>query len=424
MSLRIFEARKERQDLLAKADSIVNRAELDNKRALTQQEQTEVDSALAKVKVLNPEIAKLESDNSLATQFLRAGKIPMFDGRPGNGSHKPNGQGYLRQALLTATAAEREEVMAFAQYIGRGITASADLTPGGDGGVLIPTFVAATMERNYSQFDSVRSVCRRFPTDHGEDVVFPVLSDSEEAVQIAPAALTGADATVSGDTPPTDLTGPTMHAWKTSSKPVFIPRETSEDTAISIIEEVLGALFARIIRFENKRFTVGTGSGQQEGFLVNATPFEYSGGILDLDAALELAYSVPSIYRPQGAFMCSDATAKYLRKLKTGITGDKTQLWGDGNHTLGTPSTLHGWPVIINNDMLDVQADGSYHGTSSPLAFGDWKKFVVREAEQNTPYVYRYPVPAKDGVGLIAFRRTDSKLLIPEAISHLTVGGS
>jgi HK97 family phage major capsid protein len=231
------------------------------------------------------------------------------------------------------------------------------LTPGADGGFLIPIFVQSVIERNYSQFDTMRSVSRRFSTATGADTVFPVLSDSETGEQVASAAATGADATVSGDTPPTDLTGPTMKAYKVSSKPVFVPRETFTDSDVDIVQEVLGALLARIVRFENNKFTRGTGSGQAAGFLQDATPFEHSGGVLDLDAALDLAYSVPALYRPQGVFMCSDATAKYLRKLKTGISGDKTQLWGDGNHTLGTPSTLHGWPVIINNDMTDVASE-------------------------------------------------------------------
>ena len=53
--------------------------------------------------------------------------------------------------------------------------------------------------------------------------------------------------------------------------------------------------------------------------------------------------------------MASDTTIKYLRKLKTGISGDKRNLWKDvfeeGNATLGTPAKLHGYPIIVNNDM-------------------------------------------------------------------------
>jgi HK97 family phage major capsid protein len=423
---RLWDLRKKREDAIQKADAVVTMAEKDGKRALTSTEQVAVDACLALAKTLTAEIQPIEKQNTLLSMVGKDG-IPKWWHNPDAGTSPAPGnrsiKSLLREAMQTATAEEREQVASLATYLHTGMTASADLTPGGDGGFLIPTFVHSVIERNYSQVDAVRSVARRFPTQDGADFVFPVLSDSESAEQVASAASTGADDVVSGDTPPTDLTGPTLHSYKVSSKPVFLPRETSTDSVPDIVQEVIGALLARIIRWENAKFTSGTGSGQQEGFLHGATPFEESGGVLSLDAALDLAYSVPALYRPQGVFMCSDATAKYLRKLKTGISGDKTQLWGDGNHTLGTPSTLHGWAVVINPAMDDVSADGTYSG-KNVLAFGDFSKFLIREAENNTPYLYRYPVPAKDGVGVIAFRRTDSKLLVPEAISKLTVGGS
>jgi HK97 family phage major capsid protein len=123
--------------------------------------------------------------------------------------------------------------------------------------------------------------------------------------------------------------------------------------------------------------------------------------------------------------MASDTTIKYLRQLATGISGDKRKLWEDADFTRGTPATLHGYPILVNNDMSDVFSNGHYHtGLSSPLAFGDFKRFVVRQAEQNAPFSYRYPVPAKDGSGVIIFRRSDSKLLVTEAIAKLDVSGS
>jgi len=72
--------------------------------------------------------------------------------------------------------------------------------------------------------------------------------------------------------------------------------------------------------------------------------------------------------------------------------------------------------------MPSVASDGSY--TGGELAFGDFKRFVVRQAELAQPFVYSYLVPAKDGRGLIVFRRSDSKLLVPEAISKLVLLGS
>jgi len=346
---------------------------------------------------------------------------PRNGGNGGN-ENQPIGK-TLRAALQHATPEQVEEVEQLAGYLRGRAMASANLTPGSDGGVLIPRFVQSVLERNYAAFSPVANVARLYPTETGADQVFPVLSDSESAEQVASAAATGADATVSGDTPPTELTGPTLKAYKISSKPVFVPRETFTDSAVSIIEEIVGALLARIIRFENLRYTKGTGSAQAEGFLTNATPFEHSGGVLDLDAALDLQYNVPALYRSRGVYMASDTTIKYLRKLTTGISGDKQKLWADADFTKGTPATLHGAPIFPNNDMSDVASNGTY-SSGCPLAYGDFSKFVIRQAENASPFAYRYQVPAKDGVGVILFRRSDSKLLIEEAISKLTVGGS
>lgn len=343
-------------------------------------------------------------------------------GRTAQGHQKAAVSNVLRVALQHATAEQREEVQNLAAYLSGNISAAADLKPSGDGGFIIPSMVQEVLERNYSQFAPVVSVARIWATETGEDATFPVLSDSEEAVQVDCAEATGADDTVSGDTPPTDLTGPKLGAYKVSSKPVFLPRETITDSPIDIVQEVIGALLARVIRFENLKYTSGSGVGEAEGFLANCA-VHTSSVALDLDTALDLSYAVPALYRSQGVYMCSDTTAKYLRKIKTGISGDKQQLWADADATKGTPPTLHSYPVYINPAMSDVAANGTFAGVS-PLAFGNFQKFVVRKAEQGQPYIYRYPVPARDGSAVILFRRSDSKLLIPEAIVRLVASGS
>ena len=338
--------------------------------------------------------------------------------------HETSARSTLRDALRNAPFEQQEQVRALAAYLSGDIRAAADLTPAGDGGFLIPTLVQQTLERNYSGFAPVVGVARVWGTDAGNDAIFPVLSDSESAVQLAPATTTGADATVSGDTPPTDITGPKLGAYKVSSKPVFVPRETISDSPIDIVAEIIGALLARIIRFENLKYTTGSGTGEAEGFMTNCSHHAAGAVALDLDIALDLAYSVPPLYRPNGVFMASDTTIKYLRKLKTGISGDKRSLWKDafeeGNATLGTPAKLHGYPILVNNDMDTVATDGTFAG-KSPLAFGDFRRFVVRQAEMGQGYLYRYTVPARDGSAVIMFRRSDSALLVPEAICKLTV---
>ena len=102
------------------------------------------------------------------------------------------------------------------------------------------------------------------------------------------------------------------------------------------------------------------------------------------------------------------------------MSGDKTQLWADADATKGTPATLHGYAVIINNDMDSVGTDGTF-AAKNPVAFGNFSKFIVRKAEQGNTFIRRYEVPAKDGAAAILFRRSDSKLIVPEAISKVAV---
>ena len=419
--MNINELRAQKADLKAVAECMVNAA-IASGKDLSGAELTKYNALVASIKHIDADL----EEHAAGAHFPASGspismqrpniqpRAPIADGRKGLKS-------FVREVYAKATHDEREQIDNLASYLaGRGVMAAADLKPGGDGGYVIPSFIVPAMERDYSAFAPVVSVARLWATDTGADATFPVLSDSESAVQLDAAAATGADATVSGDTPPTDLTGPKMGAYKVSSKPVFVPRETFMDSPIDIITEVVGALLARIIRFENLKYTKGTGTGEPEGFLTKATKLVTGAVALDLDICLDLAYNVPALYRPQGVYQMSDTTAKYLRKLKTGISGDKRQLWSDADATKGTPATLHSYPVVINNDMDSVAADGTFAG-KNPVAFANMSKFVVRQAENNQPFAYRYSVPAKDGAAVILFRRSDSKLLVPEAISKVSV---
>jgi len=388
---------------------------------------TEENQMFNDLKVEGERLASLESRYAVLESFDKtlAATAPAFTA-PAPAVVTPKttyvGKGRLARAMASATQAERAEVEAFAHYIGGDKKALADLTPSGDGGVFLPSLVANVIARDYQALTPVRDVATVWATDNGNPTTFPVISDSEDAVILSAAADTGADDEVTGDHPPTDITGPTLGAFKFSSKPVFVPRELLTDSGLSILDETLSALLARIARTQNTKFTSGTGTNEPTGFMTTATAFSAGATttVLDLDIALDLAYSVPVLYRAGASYMMSDTTAKWLRKLKTGLSGDKRQLWADADATKGTPATLHGYPVVINNAMSSVTTTGTFAGVS-PVAFGDFRRFVIRDAERGVPYVYRYSVPAKDGSAVLALQRSDSKLTVPVAISKVTV---
>lgn len=429
MSMKLFELKKKRHEVTQAIEGVLKKAAKES-RALNDADLKDLAAHRFTMTELDEAIESRDADNTLSSVVNDIGPGFLFGGGPGpktqpEESYPTGRKTTLREAIKFASPEQREEIENFTRYtVGGEMSALADLTPSHDGGVFIPTIVAGVIERNIAAFTPVVDHCRVWPTLNGEPTKFPVITDSESATIIVPAALTGADATVSGDHPPTAVGGPTMNAYKFSSLPVFIPRETITDSALDILGEIMYALLARIARYQNLKYTKGSGTGEPTGFLTNATSYAAGSVPLTLDIATDLAYSVPPLYRPNGIYMATDTTIKYLRKLKTGLSGDQRALWKDafeeGNATLGTPAKLHGYPIIVNNDMDSVASDGTFTGVS-PLVFGDFQRFLVRQAEQGSPYVYRYPVPAKDGGAVIAFQRSDSTLLVNTAISKLTV---
>jgi len=415
--------KKQRADAMATADGILAAVEKQG-REMTREESSIIDTRMTEVNRLNAQIKMHDANNTLASLYNQNPGAIFDAGRENPAADLPRKQlnkGFISNLVRQATSEQREEWSIFLDTLAGRISASADLTPGGGGGAYIPSFVALPVEMNIASFTPVRNICRILPTATGAPTVVPVLSDSESAEQLTSNEATGLDDVVSGDTPPTALTGPVLGSYKISSKPILVPRETITDGVGDIVGDVLGALIARVSRFENLRYTTGTGSGQAQGFLTGCSLFETSGN-LDLDMALDLTYGVPPLYRPNGVYMANDATIKFLRKIKTGLSGDKRTIWTDYNQRENTPATLHGYPIYVNNDMPAVASDGSF--IDGELAFGDFSRYIVRMAEQGTPYVYRWPVPAKDGMGLIVLRRSDARLLVPTAIAKLSLGGS
>lgn len=366
-----------------------------------------------------------------ATFSGRQPNIPLNIVDPGEDApvsvRRTQSNGWLSKLWDRANEGQREQIEnLFAHMSGRKFNANANLSPTGDGGNLIPQFVANQIEMHVSAFTPVLKVSRIYGTEDGAQITYPVLSDSESAEQLAAEDLTGLDDVVSGDTPPTSLAGVKLGAWKVSSKPVLMPRELTTDTGLDIGGDVLTSLIARIARFENKKYTIGNGTTEAQGFLTACTHYDVTTPV-SLDMCLDLTQQVEPLYRPNGVFMMSDVTKKYLSKLKTGISGDQRPLWGFGNASDGAGAAdqqarLWGYPVYVNNDMPDIASNGYLAGHE--IAFGDFQKYVIRRAEFGVPFTYSWPIPAKDGRALICFRRSDAKLLVSSAIATFAVGGS
>jgi Phage capsid family len=145
MSTRIFDAKRERLDLLNQTEALLNKVEItDGKKSLTAEQSSDLAKMNTEVQRLNVEIADLESKNTLRQQF--AGKVPIFDGKPGAGTQDRTSWGTTGDTRFTFP-----EVGEFLRTREPGQLAS--LTEGGDLQFVIPGYEVQRFIAAYPNVD-------------------------------------------------------------------------------------------------------------------------------------------------------------------------------------------------------------------------------------------------------------------------------
>jgi HK97 family phage major capsid protein len=130
-----------------------------------------------------------------------------------------------------------------------------------------------------------------------------------------------------------------------------------------------------------------------------------------VDDLLGLVHSLDRAYRPQAQFMVNDAILLAIRKLKD---GQQRPIFTE-SYIVGEPDRILGYPVIVNNSM-----DGTMAATKKTVLFGDFSKFVVRDALDIQVIRMDERFGEYGQVAFTAFQRSDSKVLISAAIKRLT----
>jgi HK97 family phage major capsid protein len=82
------------------------------------------------------------------------------------------------------------------------------------------------------------------------------------------------------------------------------------------------------------------------------------------DKLVDLQHALKPVYRQKGTWLMNDGTLNVVRKFKD---GSGNYLWMPGL-VGGSPDTLLGKPVEIDDNMPDIGTD------AYPIAFADWKR--------------------------------------------------
>ncbi|MDR1982793.1 MAG: phage major capsid protein [Holosporaceae bacterium] len=207
-----------------------------------------------------------------------------------------------------------------------------------------------------------------------------------------------------------------------------VSQKLLDDSQIDIEEWLTTKIAEKIAALENDAFINGSGSERPLGFLkVDSEDKEkrsfgklqhfYSGAagkFTDIDAAVDLLVdmvcSLKPIYIKNAKWIMSRSALAEIRKLKN---KDGVCLW-QPSLSEATPSTLLGYPVIIDDDM-PILAEGT---ESTAMAFGDFHSGYQIVDRQGLK-ILRDPYTSKPFVEFYATKRTGGAVVDFDAIKLL-----
>jgi HK97 family phage major capsid protein len=112
-----------------------------------------------------------------------------------------------------------------------------------------------------------------------------------------------------------------------------------------------------------------------------------------------------------------DSTLAFVRKIKTGLSGDKTTLWQPSVQA-GVPDSLLGKPVYTDPNMAALGA------SSKVVLFGDYSEYWIRDVGAPTVKVLNERYADTGQIGVRVSQRTDGELADTAAVKALSTSAT
>lgn len=280
-------------------------------------------------------------------------------------------------------------------------------TTGSEGGFTVDSQVANTVLDALKSFGGMRAVSTIVATSGVGAMSFPTSNGTAEVGEIIAENQTATDADVTFGTI-------ALPVYKYSSKVVSVPFELLQDSSVDIEAFVRNRLVERIGRITNQHFTTGTGSSQPNGIVTAATVGVTAANsdsqvtAVKYDSLVDLQHSVDPAYRALGRarWMFNDSTLKALRKIKDGSSRPIFVPGYDQGSPQGSPDTLLGAPIVINQDVPNMAA------SARSILFGDFSFYYVRDVMAVEMFRFTDSAFTKKGqVGFLAWMRSGGNLI-------------
>lgn len=288
-----------------------------------------------------------------------------------------------------------------------------------DGGYLVDPQTSETIRGVLYDAASIRSIANVVAV---EATAYDVLVDHTEIG--AGWASETADASETG-TPQVDRISIALHELSALPK---ASQRLLDDSAFDVESWLAGRIADKFARAEGAAFVSGDGVDKPKGFLshtqadntaaqwgeigyvTTGTAGDFDGAN-PADAIVDLVYALGARYRANATFVMNSKTAGAVRKMKD---SDGRFLWADGL-AAGEPARLMGYPVLISEDMPDIDTD------TTAIAFGDFGAGYTI-AERPDLRILRDPFSAKPNVLFYATKRVGGDVSDFSAIKLLKFG--
>jgi HK97 family phage major capsid protein len=278
-----------------------------------------------------------------------------------------------------------------------------------EGGYTVQSDVAQQLIDKLKGYAGMRQVASNITTAQGNPLSYPTSDGTSETGEWKAENVTATAADIVFGTVP-------LNVFKASSKIIAVPFELLQDSSINVVELVNNRIRDRIGRTMNTGFTVGAGSTDPKGVIPAAsvgktgatgqvTTILYA-DLVDLMDSLDYAYQNDSL-----KWMCSQTMRSTLRKI---VDTANRPIWTpsyDKGIAGGFTDSLLGYPLQLNNDVAVPAA------SAKSLAFGDFSKYMIRDAMQVTLFRFEDSAYAKLGqVAFMAWARAGGNLLDTAAV--------
>jgi HK97 family phage major capsid protein len=280
---------------------------------------------------------------------------------------------------------------------------------GAAGGFLVPQGFSGEFERFLLATSPLRSVARIIRTDGGNVMPYPTVSDTGNLGELLVdnATIATVDPTIAQVS---------FGAFKYGSRLIPVSFELMNDSGFDM-ESMIGELAGeRIGRSQNAAFTTGTGTAQPQGVVTGATAGITTASATAIAATevIRLAHAIDPAYRDAGpsvGYMMHDNIKLQLALLlDTQNRPLFVASWRDGE-----VDRVYGRPVWANQGMVSTIAT-----TNITMLYGDFSKFVIRDAGEVRVRRLEERYADKDQTGFVAFLRSDSRVINGNAIKRLT----